>query len=107
MNDTANETSDSRSGSFLPTILLALALSFFFIYQLSSLYDLRTQLKAQKANADQQITAQVMQSAQIQSELEKIVRDLLDLSAKGDKDAKAIVDKYGIKVNAPAAAPAK
>lgn len=102
MNDTVNESSKANDSAFLPVVLLALAIGFFFIYQLNQSYEACSQLKARKANADQQIATQVMQSAQIQAKLEGIVRDLIALDKSGDKDAKTIVKKYGITETPPA-----
>jgi hypothetical protein len=57
-----------------------------------------------RANAeqlrDQQLRV-VDQATKVQSELEKLVRGLVDLS-KTDDEAKKIVTKFGIKVNNPA-----
>ncbi len=101
------ESSDCKGSPFLPIILLTLAVSFFFIYQLSGVYEQRSQLKAQFNGIQQNIDNQVRQSMLIQQGLETIVRQLLELANNGDKDAKAIIEKYGIKVNQPAgAAPA-
>jgi hypothetical protein len=46
----------------------------------------------------------VDQAKQVQLGLEKLVRGLIDLS-KNDEEAKKLVDKFGIKVNAPSPAP--
>lgn len=106
MNETVIEQKhDLHHGSLLPTILIALSLCFFFIYQLSAIYETRSQLKTQFTTVNQQIDQQLAGSIKIQAELESLARDLIDLSNKGNADAKIIVEKYGIKVNAPAAGP--
>ena len=50
----------------------------------------------------------VKQSRVVQGNLEKLVRDVLDIAQAGDSDAKAVIQKYGIQSNSPVApSPAK
>ena len=104
------ESADCK-GPFLPLVLLEISLALVLIFQVSVLKPQRDLL--------QQVIKQnekgVEQSLQVQTALQKLVVDLL-AAAKDDKDAQAIIAKYGIQVSstnpaaataAPAATPAK
>ena len=90
-----------RTDAFLPLTLLSLSLALIFVWQLMSIHDQHTAFR----NTIQRQDDLVNQSHKVQAGLEKLVNDLLDLSATDD-EAKAIIQKYGISRNANAAAPA-
>jgi hypothetical protein len=103
----------STSGkSFLPLTLISLSVIFFFVWQLKMISENRTNLQTNKSkledfvsNNSQKVLDQETKAKQVESSLEKLVMDLLE-AAKTDPDAKAIVNKYNIKQQAPAATPA-
>lgn len=88
------------SDPFLPIILLAISIVAFFSWQLKGISDQRNALQ----NTIARLQEPTKQSQQVQSSLQQIATDLLDL-AKTDPQAKAVVDKYGIRQNAPATVP--
>jgi hypothetical protein len=101
----------SRPGAvrslLLPFLLLAISLAAIFIWQIvtminqgSAMRSTRTQL----SEALQKREELVRQSGELQSKLQAVVVDLLEL-AKTSEKAKAIVQKYNIQ-QAPPAAPA-
>jgi len=108
-----NSDSTSSGGkSFLPIVLISLSLICFFLWQLKIISQNRDNLNTNKQKLDEfvaqnipRLDDQVKKAEQIQSGLEKLVLDLLEL-AKTDNDAKAIVTKYNIQQNGPAASPA-
>lgn len=105
MNDTS-ESSEVQGSAFLPIVLLSLAVSFFLIFQLSNIYEQRSNLNQDFANKSKEIDETVKRSQVTQQGLEILVRQLLELANSGDTDAKRIIEKYGIKVTQPAGAPA-
>jgi len=105
-------SSASNSGSFLPIFLIAASLLVFFIWQLTNLSTQRTALASTREQLEEQFkisTPQheqmIKQSQAVQAKLEKIATALLDLAKDGDPDAKAIIAKYNISKQAPAASP--
>lgn len=102
----------SRSGKpFIPLVLLSVSVISLFIWNLKNISQQQSALQATKLkweNATQtdipKLEEQAKQSKQIQSNLEKLVLDLME-TAKTDPDAKAIVAKYNIRQQAPAASP--
>jgi predicted PurR-regulated permease PerM len=91
--------------AFLPLTLLAVSFLIILVWQLTNITSQRSGLQNLIQNQQQA----VQQSRQVQTGLEKLVNDLLDLAQNGDADAKAIVTKFGIarQAPAPAATPAK
>lgn len=102
MNEDSATPAAAR-GPFLPLLLLALSIVLIFSFQL---YVISAQHSAFEAAILRQGDG-VKQSKAIQSNLEKLVRDLLE-AAPTDSDAKALITKYGIQsaggVPAPSAA---
>jgi uncharacterized protein YpmS len=89
---------EKHYSGFWPLLTLNLAFLIILVWQL-------VLIGAEKKNLQAQLEGRktlVEQSKNAQSDLEKLVRDLLELSQK-DPQAKAIVDKYKIAVTAPAA----
>ena len=106
MNANLSENSaGEQMSSFLPLLLLACSFVLILIFQVSQLLPQRSLLQ----NALVQNTQGVQQSKQVQAGLQKLVMDLAAAAAE-DKDAQAIMTKYGIQVSgspAPAASPAQ
>ena len=97
MND--SDSSQSHLDAFVPLLLLALSLVLIFVFQLTAI----TQQRAAFENAVNRQGEGVKQSRIVQGNLEKLVRDVLDLAQSGDSEAKAVIQKYGIQSNAPVA----
>ena len=91
---------DILSSAFLPLLLLSLSLLSLLIWQLTNLSSQRSNLQATL----QRQTEYVLQSRQVQSSLQKIAVELIEL-AKTDAAAKAVVDKYGIRQQSPSGIP--
>ena len=89
-----------RFHGFWPVLLLGISLLLVFFWEIWVGID--TRRSAQQLQ-DQQVRV-VDQAKQVQLGLEKLVRGLVELS-KDDEQAKKLVDKFGIKVNAPSPAP--
>lgn len=120
----SSESSNSNCSSpsaclHVPLIILGLAFAFFLMLQRSAILQSRETMKVQiaaletrsknlkegnekldKSIADR--TALVDQSEQTQKLFTTVMSDLVEL-ANTDKEAKAIVDGYGIRVTPPAA----
>ncbi len=77
--------------AFLPIALIGLSLVFILMWQISNANTERGQLEQGIAQRE----ALLPQAHQIQTGLEKLVVDLLDVG-KDDDDAKAIIAKYNI-----------
>ncbi len=92
----------TRYNSFLPLALTSASVIIILIWELVVAGQGRSNFNHLR---DQQ-TPIVEQSKKIQTALEKLARDLIEISAT-DEDAKAIVTKYQINVAAPAGSPAK
>lgn len=112
MNSEYTTPSTGSGKSFLPLTLISLSVIFFFIWQLKMISENRSNLQTNKSkledfvsNNSQKVLDQETKAKQVESSLEKLVLDLLD-AAKTDKDAQAIVTKYNIKQQQPAATPA-
>lgn len=86
------------SNPFLPILLVAASIALLLVWQVKNISQQRTGLQS----AIFQMQEPAKQSQQVQGSLQKLVVGLLDL-AQSDQQAKAVVDKYGIKQNAPAA----
>jgi hypothetical protein len=101
----AIESSESK-GAFLPVLLLEISFALILMFQIAILLPQRDLLQ----KVIKQNEKGVEQSTQVQGALQKLVVDLVGASAD-DKDAQAIIAKYGIQVSgapaAPAASPAK
>ncbi|MGB8354631.1 MAG: hypothetical protein WCD79_12130 [Chthoniobacteraceae bacterium] len=105
-----NSESNSSSGkSFLPIVLISVSVIIFFGWQWTLISTQRDNLNTTKTKLDEFVTNnipklddQVAKARQVQSGLEKLVLDLLEV-AKTDADAKAIVAKYNIQQQAPPA----
>lgn len=96
------ETQQESFGVFLPLLLLGASFIILLIYQLVLIFGQRGALQAQIREQ----TDPVARAVQAQGGLQRLVGELVTLSAT-DPDAKAIVVKYKIAINNPAAAPAK
>ena len=98
-------TFEAEKSTFLPLLLLGVSFAFLLIFQVSMLLPQRELLQKVVAQND----TMVQQSLQVQASLQKLAVDLL-AAAKDDKDAQAVIAKYGIQVNGaspvPAASPA-
>lgn len=91
--------SQPRLSGFWPLSILCLSLFLVLAWQTFMSLQARSNLRAQFEQRKQMVE----QSTRAQANLETFVNDLLTLS-ETDKDAKAIVDKYQIRRNAPAPA---
>lgn len=107
--DTVN-ASRGTFDPFWPLALLAASLICLFIYQITMLSEQREtirttqdQMETAYRNSGPQQEQLLAQSRAVQAKLESLVNDLLSLAKAGDADAKAIVDKYKISQQAPAA----
>jgi hypothetical protein len=107
-----NSEYPSQDKTFVPIVLISLSLIFMFIWQLKTISTQSDMLHSTKQKIDEvannqlpKLDEQVQQSKKIQTGLEKLAYDLLDL-AKTDPDAKAIVQKYNIQSQQPPAAAA-
>src|SRR2546430_7246068 len=96
----AGSPASPRYNSFLPLVVLALSLIVILSWELI----VASQLRRNGKELREQQTKMVEQSRNIQTGLEKLARDLIDVS-KTDDDAKAIVAKYAIAVNNPSPTP--
>jgi len=90
-------------------VLVSLSIIFLFVWQLKNISQQREALQGSKQKLEDaaqsnlpKLDEQVNKSKQIQTGLEKLVLDLIEL-AKTDPDAKAIVAKYNIQQQAPPA----
>ena len=99
-----SESPESK-GAFLPLLLLGVSFALVLIFQVSVLLPQRSMLQT----VIQQNEKGVEQSKQVQAGLQKLVLDLI-AAAPEDKDAQAIITKFGIQVSGtspiPAASPA-
>jgi cell division protein FtsB len=86
----------SSSNAFWPVTLLAISLIAILIWQLVLGIQAKQNLQAQVALPQRKQT--IDQAKKVQTDLEKLVNDLLE-AAKTDKDAQTIVEKYQIKRN--------
>jgi hypothetical protein len=104
-----------------PIALVALSLSVLFFSQIKGVGTASDTMRWQAQNADKQIFALkdnrerlartleerkglVTQSEQTQRQFTDLMKEVDALARGGDKDAKTIIDGYGIKVNEPGAA---
>src|SRR5438874_2601889 len=92
----------SKTGPFIPLLLLTVSILFIFIWQLVNISQQRSAFQEAQRKTEEFVTTNtpkqeelVKQSKELQTKLEKLVTDLLEL-AKTDPDAKAITDKYKI-----------
>jgi hypothetical protein len=84
------------TGAFLPLLMLSLSLLILLISQLTTLSSQRASIQA----VLQRQTDSVIQSRKVQDSLQKFAVDLIELG-KTDKEARTIVDKYGIRQQNP------
>ncbi len=88
---------DSQSSSsFLPVLLLNVALLILLTWQVVLSVQTRSNTKSMVEQRQQLVT----QSTALQGNLERLVNDLLEL-AETDSDARAVVEKYQIRRNNP------
>jgi hypothetical protein len=104
-----------------PVALVALALSVLFFSQVKGVGTASETMRWQAQNADKQIFALkdnrerlartieerktlVAQSEQTQRQFTDLMKEVDALARGGDKDAKTIIEGYGIKVTEPGAA---
>src|SRR5436309_2557282 len=101
MNAEGSTNAQPRHTGFTPLVLIALS---FIIILAWELY-VGTQARTNGLQLRDQQSKLVDQSKQIQTGLEKIARDLVNVAAT-DPDAKALVTKYNINISNPAPAAA-
>ena len=108
MNESTPENhagSTESLSAFLPLTLLGVSFALLLLFQISMLLPQRALLHRVIMQSEQG----VQQSKQVQSGLQMLIMDLVT-AAKDDKDAQAIIAKYGIQVSGtnpvPAASPA-
>jgi hypothetical protein len=90
----------SPRSAFLPLTLVSASLLIILSWQIYLSLQTRSNARAQFEQRKQLVE----QSTKVQGGLENLLNDLLTL-AETDKDAKAVVDKYQIRRNAPPSAP--
>lgn len=117
-----NEQDNPFISVYTPVALVALALSVLFFSQIKGVGTATENMRWQSSNADKQIFALkdnrerlaraieerrplVAQSEQTQKQFTDLMKEVDELARGGDKDAKTIIDGYGIKVNEPGGAP--
>lgn len=88
--------------AFWPLFIISVSLIILLSYQVTLVFGQRIGLQRQI----QQQTETVTRANQTQSELQRVVMELIALADSGDADAKAIVAKYKISNSGPAT-PAK
>jgi hypothetical protein len=120
--DENNDPNNPFISLHTPIALVALALSVLFFSQIKGVGTATETMRWQSDNADKQIFALkdnrerlargieerkplVAQSEQTQKQFTDLMKDVDELARGGDKDAKTIIDGYGIKVNEPGGAP--
>jgi cell division protein FtsB len=96
MSETESDPQPRLSG-FWPLSIVCLSLFIVLAWQMVMSLQARSNLRAQFEQRKQLVE----QSTRAQGSLEAFVNDLLTL-AETDKDAKALVEKYQIRRNAPA-----
>lgn len=105
MNDHNELPTAQNMSAFLPLTLLAISFIVLLAFQVSIMLPQRSLLQKAIAQSEQAVA----QSKQTQAGLQKLVMDLV-AAAPEDKDAQAIITKYGIQVSGtspvPAASPA-
>jgi hypothetical protein len=85
---------------FWPVLLIGLSVLLIFSWEIRLNIWTRTSAR----DLQQQQLLPVEQAKKVQTDLEKLVRGLVEL-AKTDNEAKKIVTKFGIKINNPALPP--
>jgi hypothetical protein len=88
-------------GTFLPLTLLGVSLALVLAFQVSVLMPQRNLLQQALTQNEQG----VQQSKQVQAGLQRMVMDIVTAAAD-DKDAQAIIAKYGIQVSGSSPIPA-
>ena len=97
MNGTEDfPTAQRRHNGFVPLVLVALSFIIILTWELVT----GNQARANGRQLREQQSRLVEQSKQIQSGLEKLARDLINV-ANSDNDAKALVAKYQINISNP------
>jgi len=96
-----NFESPESKGAFLPLLLLGISFALVLIFQISVLLPQRDLLQ----KVIKQNEKGVEQSRQVQAGLQKLVMDLI-AAAPDDKDAQAIITKFGIQVSGTSPVPA-
>lgn len=104
---TSDETAMSSFSTFIPLLLVELSVILGLIWQCNFISEQRKLLHANEQQIDATATTvtpqqeeQVRNSQIVQEKLKEFAEELLKISA-GDPEAKAIVDKYGIRQNPP------
>ncbi|CAN5508265.1 hypothetical protein BH18VER2_BH18VER2_10570 [soil metagenome] len=82
---------------FWPVLLIGLSVLLLFAWEVR--INMLTRVNARQLQ--QQHVAVVEQATKVQTDLEKLVRGLVEL-AKTDEEAQKLVTKFGIKLNDPA-----
>lgn len=102
MNNPTDQYAPQRpaADSALALVFTAGALLIFLCWQAISATKTHSVLRAQRDQRAQLVT----QSLKVQADLQKLANDLVELS-KTDAAAKALVDRYQIKVAPPATQP--
>ncbi|MEM1158827.1 MAG: hypothetical protein AAF649_12160 [Verrucomicrobiota bacterium] len=95
---TAPVTQSAPASPFIPILMLSVAMLLLLIWQCVVAWQTRGNLRTQF----EQRKPLVAEAQRVQSNVQKLVNDLLILS-ETDADAKKVVDKYQIRRNPPAA----
>ena len=90
-------TAPVRYHGFWPLLLIGLSLLFLFAWEIWVGTETRQALQQLQLQQEKNVD----QSKQLQANLEKLVRGLVEL-AKTDDEAKKLVTKYGVKISNPA-----
>ena len=108
----SQDLSQSNNGIFLTVTLIAVSLLIFLIWQLTVLSGQRNSFILSRLQLDQSLTINtpqheqmIKQAHEVQSKLEKIANELLNLADDGDPDAKALVAKFKISKVSPTPSP--
>lgn len=96
MADESTNAAPERYHGFWPLLLIGISLVLILAWEIEASAVSRRTIEQLR---DQQLRV-VDQATRVQSELEKLVRGLVDL-AKTDENAQKIVTKFGIKLNNP------
>lgn len=86
--------------SFLPVVMLSIAFAFILVWML--ILNVRDYAAATNLR-DRLVTAQA-QAVGVEEKMKALMMDLITLS-EADPDAKAIIEKYQVRFNAPAGRP--
>ncbi len=99
MSPTANDVTPTRGSLFYPFILLAASLLLTSGWSLNQQWRQRTagrQMQTQQADA-------LAQAGAAEGRLQSLLTELLVLANSGNTDARAIINKYQVRMQAPVA----